>query len=107
MNLPEHVTAYIHAQPGNTPGEYYFSAWGMDMSSCGYIPLAKVEIPMPAITEEQIATRHLVLLRLKRADVYKEAEAKAAELTEQIGRLEALTYTPQPTHPAQPEEPLA
>lgn len=95
MNLPSHVTTYIHAQPTDDPDTpYLFAAWGCDMSSCGYIPLAKVEIPLPEITPEQIKQRHLVLLRLKREEVYAEAKKKADELNAQIGRLEAITYNP-------------
>lgn len=95
MNLPSHVTAYLHAMPtGNPDRPYAFDAWGSDMSSCGYIPLARVEIPMPEITPEQIQQRHLVLLRLKREEVYAEAKKKADELTEQIARLESIAYNP-------------
>ena len=105
MNIPSHVEAYIHASESGVPGEYYFNTWGMDMSSCGYIPVARVEIPMPTITIDQIKARHLVLLRLKKEEVYAEAAKKAADLDEQIGRLEAIGYTPA-THVAEPEIPL-
>lgn len=100
MKLPSHVAAYIHAQPTDYPPEpYMFAAWGCDMSSCGYIPLAKAEIPLPEITPEQIQQRHLVLLRLKREEVYAEAKKKADELTEQIARLESIAYNPTTQEP--------
>jgi len=97
MTIPTHVDGYIHAQETHEPGVYTFSVWGCDMSTCGYIPVAKAVIPLPEITHEQIKSRHLVLLRLKREEVYQEAAKKAAELDEQISKLESLTYnlTPQ------------
>ena len=95
MNLPSHIDAYIHACPtGNPDIPYQFNAWGCDMSSCGYIPIAKAQIPFPEVPAEQIQQRHLVLLKLKRTEVYEEARKKAGELDEQIARLESITYYP-------------
>lgn len=95
MNLPATIDAYIHAQStGNPDDPYIFAAWGCDMSTCGYVPIAKATIPFPEITPEHIQQRHLVLLRLKREEVYAEAKKKADELTEQIARLESIAYNP-------------
>ena len=95
MSLPSHIDSYIHACPTGNPDEpYHFTTWGSDMSSCGYIPIAKAQIPFPAVTAEQIQSRHLVLLKLKREEVYEEARKKAGELDEQIARLEAIAYNP-------------
>lgn len=95
MNLPSSIDAYIHAQPTDNPDDpYHFAAWGYDMSSCGYIPVAKAQIPFPEVTAEQVQQRHIVLLKLKREEVYEEARKKAGELDEQIARLECLSYTP-------------
>lgn len=100
MNLPSHIDAYIHAQPTGNPDEpYHFTTWGCDMSNCGYIPIAKAQIPFPAVTAEQIQSRHLVLLKLKREEVYEEARKKAGELDEQIARLEAIAYNPTQENP--------
>lgn len=102
MNLPATINAYIHAQPTGNPDEpYHFATWGCDMSTCGYIPIAKAEIPFPQVTAEQIQSRHLVLLKLKREEVYEEARKKAAELDEQIARIESITYNPTPQEPSE------
>lgn len=94
MTKPTHIDAYVHAQETYQPGEYTFAVWNMDMSSCGYIPIAKIEVPVPEISEDSIRARHLVLLRLKRDEVYEEARKKAAELDEQIAKIECLSYNP-------------
>jgi hypothetical protein len=99
MNQPTHITAYVHAQESYEPGQYIFAVWNIDMSSCGYIPIAKVEIPVPLVSEESIRARHLALLRLKRDEVYEEARKKAAELDEQIAKIECLSYNPTPQEP--------
>ena len=105
MSQQTHVEVYVHAQETYEPGKYTFTSWGCDMSSCGYIPIAKVEVPVPIITEDSIRARHLVLLRLKRDEVYAEARTKAGELEEQIARIECLSYTPSTTT-QEPEIPL-
>lgn len=94
MTQPTHIEAYVHAQETLEPGVYSFAVWGCDMSSCGYIPIAKVEVPIPPISEDSIRARHLVLLKLKREEVYEEARKKAADLDEQIAKIECLTYNP-------------
>ena len=102
MKFPSHINAYIHAQPTGDPDDpYMFATWGCDMSTCGYIPIAKAQIPFPEITPEQLQSRHLVLLKLKREEVYEEARKKAGELDEQIARLESITYNPPPQEPAE------
>ena len=95
MTQPTYVDAYIHAEETPwKPDNYTFAVWNRDMSSCGYIPIAKIEVPVPEITEESLRARHLVLLRLKREEVYEEARKKAADLDEQIAKIECLGYTP-------------
>ena len=95
MTQPTYIDAYIHAQEMPwEPGNYTFAVWNQDMSSCGYIPVAKIEVPIPSIAVDDLRARHLVLLRLKRDEVYEEARKKAAELDEQIARLESIAYTP-------------
>ena len=94
MTQQTHIEAYVHAHETHQPGVYSFAIWNMDMSSCGYIPIAKIEVPVPLISEESIRARHLVLLRLKRDEVYEDARKKAAELDEQIAKIECLAYNP-------------
>lgn len=95
MTQPTHVDAYIHAQETPwEPGTYSFAVWNRDMSSWGYIPIAKVEVPLPSVPVDDLRARHLVLLRLKREEVYEEARKKAADLDEQIAKIECLGYNP-------------
>lgn len=91
-----HVEVYIHAEQV-WDGGYRFSAYACDMSSCGYIPVLKVQVPLPDITDEQVKARHLVLLKLERDQVYAKANVEAARLDEKIAKLESLSYD-------QPEE---
>lgn len=105
MSQPTHIEAFVHAYQTHEVGKYSFTVWSSDMSSCGYIPIAKIEVPVPTITEDSIRARHIVLLRLKRDEVYAEARARAGELEEQIARIECLTYTPS-TSTHEPEIPL-
>ena len=98
MTQPTYVDVYVHAQETPwEPGTYSFTSWSSDMSACGYIPIAKIQVPVPEITEESLRARHLVLLRLKREEVYGEARKKAAELDEQIAKIECLGYIPTPS----------
>ena len=92
--IPSHVTAYLHAYE-LSPDNYSFSVFCNDMSDCGYIPIARVEVPLPDIDLDNIKARHITLLRLERDQVYEKARKEAEALDERIARLEALTYTPQ------------
>ena len=95
MTQPTYVDAYIHAEETPwKPDNYTFAVWNRDMSSCGYIPVAKVEVLIPPIAVDDLRARHLVLLRLKRDAVYEEARKKAADLDEQIAKIECLGYNP-------------
>lgn len=100
MTKPTHIEAFVHAQH-SYDDEYTFNVFSCDMSSCGYIPIAKIEVPVPDLSIEQIKARHLVLLRLKREDVYKQAAKQAADLDEQIARIESITYNPTQQEPSE------
>ena len=94
MTLPREVSAYLHASPTDD-GEYRLCLFDCDMSSCDYIPLARVFAPVPAsVSIDDIKARHVVLLREKLSRVYERANEAAANINEQISRIEALTYTP-------------
>lgn len=100
MTKPTNITVFIHAKESYLGAEYTFSAYSADMSNYGYIPVAKVEIPIPEITLDQIKARHLVLLRLERDEVYEKARKEAVSLDERIAKLEAIGYTPTDKEPA-------
>jgi hypothetical protein len=92
--MPEqdkYITGYIHASELD-PGEYRYSIFGCDMSDCGYIPIAEVQVPCPDITPDQIKARHIVLLRLERDQIYARAKQEADRLNERIARLESIGY---------------
>ena len=99
MTKPTSITVFIHAKESYHNDEYTFSAYSADMSCYGYIPVAKVEIPLPEITLDQIKARHLVLLRLERDEVYEKARRDAVSLDERIAKLEAIGYTPTDKEP--------
>ncbi len=92
MTKQTHLEVYVHAQ--ETFDGYMFQAFACDMSDCGYIPVAKIEVPVPELSDEQIKARHLVLLKLEREQVYAKARKEAERLDERIAKLESLSYTP-------------
>lgn len=98
--MKQTIPAFLHAlekswtEPGEFP--YSFQIWPNDMSAAGYIPLGRTDFEFDIPSHEQIVARHTVLLREKIKEVYKEAERQAAGLRDQLSKLEALTYTPQP-----------
>lgn len=90
---------YLHAQDLGYPQDetgspYRFAVFGLDMSSCAYIPLGCTELEFDVPSHDQIVARHAVLLRVKIAEVRAEARKRVADLTEQLSKLESLTYTP-------------
>lgn len=93
------LPVFLHASDVGYPdpdtgSPYRFSAFGNDMSSCGWIPLGKTDLEFDLPSYEQIVARHAVLLRTKIAEVHAEARKQVADLTEQLSKLESLTYTP-------------
>ena len=95
--MKQTIPAFLHAsekswvEPGEFP--YSFQIWPIDMSSAGHIPLGRTDFEFDIPSHEQIVARHTVLLREKIKEVYKEAERQAADLRDQLSKLEALTYS--------------
>ena len=92
---PETVDVYVHAQASHYDGQpYRFCAFSADMSVYGYIPVAKVAVPIPRVSQSELDARQLVLLRAERTAVLDKAHKEIAPITERINKLEALGYNP-------------
>ena len=97
--MKQTIPVFLHAQDYGYPDEetgspYRFVVFGSNMSSSGYIPLGRSDLEFDIPSSEQIVARHAVLLREKIKRVREEAAGQVADLTEQLSKLESLTYMP-------------
>lgn len=95
--MKQTIPAFLHAVPKSwaEPGElpYDFRVWPVDMSSAGYVFLGQTELEFDIPSHEDIIARHVVTLREKIKEVYKDAERQATDLRDQLSKLEAVGYT--------------
>lgn len=76
-------------------GKYHYHMFTSDMSSHGYIPIASQDVTMDIPDHGDLTEKEIDLLSREKQKILVEAQAKAANIDEQIQRLQAITYQPE------------